>query len=306
MTDPISSDLVIGIDLGGTNIKAALLERATGRRLAGFSRPTLDGEFVSGTPRFAITVREIVTELESAAGQANLPVGLSAPGLANPAGHCMDWMPGRMHGLEKLDWPAFLNRRVNVLNDAQAALLREIWLGAAKGCDDVFMITLGTGVGGAVFSGGRLLKGAIGRAGHLGHLTTDLNATRDLYGTPGSLEVAIGNKTLHQRGGGSYASTLALLSACAAGDPEAERIWRESVRHLAAAVAGLVNVLDPELVILGGGIATGAGERLLGPMDEFLNLYEWRPGGHRVRLAVATLGDEAGALGAAHGLATQE
>lgn len=302
MPEPISSELVIGIDLGGTNIKAALLERATGRRLAGFSRPTLDGEFVSGTPRFAITVREIVAELESAAGQANLPVGLSAPGLANPAGHCMDWMPGRMHGLEKLDWPAFLNRRVNVLNDAQAALLGEIWLGAAKGCDDVFMITLGTGVGGAVFSGGRLLKGAIGRAGHLGHLTTDLNAPRDLYGTPGSLEVAIGNKTLHQRGGGSYASTLALLSACAAGDPEAERIWRESVRHLAAAVAGLVNVLDPELVILGGGIATGAGERLLGPMDEFLNLYEWRPGGHRARLTLAALGDEAGALGAARSL----
>lgn len=298
----LSSNLAIGIDLGGTNIKAALIDCGSGQLITSLSRPTLDGEFVEKMPRFALTVRDIIEEFEAHAGQTNLPVGLSAPGLANPAGHCIDWMPGRMHGLEKLDWPAFLHRRVNVLNDAHAALLGEVWTGAAKGCQDVFMITLGTGVGGAVFSDGRLLKGAIGRAGHLGHVTTDANAPVDLYGTPGSLEVAIGNKTIIERGEGRYATTHALLDSVSAGDAHAEKVWNESVRHLAAAIASLINILDPELIILGGGISTGAGDRLLNPLSRFLDEYEWSPGGSRVRLALASLGDEAGAFGSVRSL----
>lgn len=292
----------IGIDLGGTNIKAALIDSDTGTLITSLSRPTLDGEFVNEAPRFALTVRDIVHELEAWAGQGKLRVGLSAPGLANPNGRCIDWMPGRMHGLEKLDWPVFLDREVQVLNDAHAALLGEVWIGAARNCNNVFMITLGTGVGGAAFCDGRLLKGAIGRAGHLGHVTTDLNAPLDLYGTPGSLEVAMGNKTIQIRGAGRYASTLALLDACVTGDAEAEKIWLESVRHLAAAIASLINVLDPELIILGGGIATGAGDRLLNPLAALLDQYEWRPGGNRVRLTLAKLGDEAGAFGCVRNL----
>lgn len=292
----------IGIDLGGTNIKAVLVDQTQGQVHAKLSRPTLDGEFQDGTPRFALTVREIVLELEAQCGQGPLPVGLSAPGLANPGGRCIDWMPGRMHGLEKLDWPAFLDRRAAMLNDAQAALLGEVWQGAAQGCRDVFMITLGTGVGGAIVSGGHLLRGAIGRAGHLGHFTTDINAPVDVYGTPGSLEVAVGNKTIGQRTGGRYATTLDLLKHCREGDADALVWWQESVRHLAAGIAGLVNVLDPEMIVLGGGIATGAGDLLLQPLGQYLDTYEWRPGGHRVRLALAALGDEAGAVGAVYNL----
>lgn len=94
-------------------------------------------------------------------------MGLAAPGLAAPDGRCITWMPGRMHGLEGLDWTTRLGRPVKVLNDAQAALLAEVAFGAARGCRDVFLLTLGTGtgVGGAVWSGGRLLTGATGRAG---------------------------------------------------------------------------------------------------------------------------------------------
>ncbi|TDU64049.1 glucokinase [Prosthecobacter fusiformis] len=290
-------NVAIGIDLGGTNIKAALIECETGKLVTSFSRPTLDGEFVDGVPRFALTVRGIVEELEAQAGGGRLRVGLSAPGLANPNGRCIDWMPGRMHGLEKLDWPTFLDRHVNVLNDAHAALLGEVWVGAARGCQNVFMVTLGTGVGGAIFCDGRILKGAIGRAGHLGHVSTDVNAPTDLYGTPGSLEVAIGNKTIQERGEGRYATTLALLEAVATGDEHAVKVWLESLRHLGAALGSLINVLDPELIILGGGIATGAGDRLLKPLSVFLDEYEWRPGGKQVRLALASLGDEAGAYG---------
>lgn len=289
--------LAIGIDLGGTNIKAAVIARDSASLIASISRPTLDGEFIGDEPRFAHIVREIVHELEAQAGQGTLSVGLSAPGLANRNGRCIDWMPGRMHGLEKLDWSAFLDREVRVLNDAHAALLGEVWIGAAKGCQDVFMITLGTGVGGAVLCGGRLLKGHIGRGGHLGHITVDANAPKDIFNTPGSLESFLGNKTLQERGAGRYENTHVLVAAAAAGDAEAKTLWLESVRYLAAGIVSLVNVLDPELVILGGGIASGAGDQLMQPLHSYLDDFEWAPGGHRIRLALATAGEWAGAYG---------
>jgi glucokinase len=294
--------LAIGIDLGGTNIKAALIDAGSGERLESVSTPTLDGEFVGHEPRFAHTVREIVDDLESKAGQGNLRVGLSAPGLANPNGRCIDWMPGRMHGLEKFDWPAFLEREVQVINDAHAALLGEVWIGSARGCQDVFMITLGTGVGGAVLSGGRLLKGSIGRGGHLGHISLDAKAPKDIFNTPGSMESFLGNKTLQDRGGDRYASTHDLVAAAAKGDAFAQSLWLESVHHLAVGIVSLINVLDPELVILGGGIAAGAGDQLMLPLQSALAEYEWTPGGHRVRLALATAGEWAGAYGCVRNL----
>ena len=292
----------IGIDLGGTNIKAALVDTQTAEILATVSKPTRDGEFEGSTPGFAITVREIVEAFEARAGQ-KLSVGLSAPGLANPNGSCIDWMPGRMHGLENFVWADFLHRSCHVLNDAHAGLLGEVWAGAAQGTQDAFMLTLGTGVGGAIWSGGRLLKGHIGRAGHFGHVSTDANGERDLFHTPGSLEAAIGNQTISLRSQGRYHTTHDLLDAYAAGDAQAQQIWLESVRPLAAAIASLINILDPEIVIVGGGIAVGAGERLFGPLCQMLDGWEWRPGGRQAKLVPAALGDSAGCLGAVfHGI----
>lgn len=295
------NSLAIGIDLGGTNIKAALVGTGTAEVLGTLSKPTRDGEFEGNTPRFALTVREIVAEFEAQAG-ARLRVGLSAPGLANPNGRCIDWMPGRMHGLEKFDWSAFLDRECRVLNDAHAALLGEVWAGAAKDHRDVFMLTLGTGVGGAVYAGGRLLRGAIGRAGHLGHITLDVNEPCDVFGQPGSLESMLGNQTIAVRGEGRYANTHALIDAYGAGDAHASKVWLESVRQLAAGIASLINVLDPAVVIIGGGIATGGGKRLFEPLAGFLDEYEWRPGGQRAQIVSAMLGDSAGCLGSVFNL----
>ncbi|HYF36203.1 MAG TPA: ROK family protein [Prosthecobacter sp.] len=290
----------IGIDLGGTNIKAALIDRDSGALIRSLSRPTCDGEFVNGVPRFAVIVAEIISELESGTGQ--LPVGLSAPGLAHPNGRSITWMPGRMHGIEALDWPNQLDRHVRVLNDAQAALLGEVWLGAAKGCRDAFMITLGTGVGGAVMSGGQLLRGAIGRAGHLGHITVDALGERDVFNTPGSLEAAIGNQTLASRTAGRYATTLDLIDAIRTGDPEAAAVWQKSLHQLAAAIASFINVLDPAVVIVGGGIATGAYDLLFAPLQSLLDQFEWRPGSHQIKLLPAALSDHAGTFGSVHNL----
>lgn len=294
-------NLAIGIDLGGTNIKAALVDTQSTKTLATLSKPTRDGEFEGDMPRFAVTVREIVAEFETQAG-SKLSVGLSAPGLANPNGQCIDWMPGRMHGLEKLVWTDFLKRDCQVLNDAHAALLGEVWAGAARQAQDAFMLTLGTGVGGAIWSGGRLMKGKIGRAGHLGHISIDSNAPCDDFNTPGSLEDAIGNQTIALRGEGRYATTLTLLDAYAAGDEHAKKVWLTSVRHLAAGIASLINVLDPDVVIIGGGIAVGAKDLLFKPLQQALDEFEWRPGGNQARVVPAMLGDNAGCLGSVFNL----
>jgi glucokinase len=120
----------------------------------------------------------------------------------------------------------------------------------------------------------------------------------DIVNAPGSLEDAIGDCTVKKRSGGRFGSTLALVAAARRGDAQARRVWLASVQALAAAIASLVNVLDPEKVILGGGIAQ-AGAALLRPLKGFLNQFEWRPGGARVRLVQAQLAERAGAFGAA-------
>ena len=161
------------------------------------------------------------------------------------------------------------------------------------------LFTLGTGVGGAAMVDGRLLRGHIGRAGHLGHASLDPDGPPDCAGTPGSLEVAIGNCTIQARSGGRFHTTHDLIAAHLKGDAEASAIWLKSVKALAAAICSFINILDPEAVIVGGGIAR-AGAALFGPLQRFLERMEWRPGGHRARILPAQLGELAGAFGAAH------
>ena len=292
-----ASPLVIGVDVGGTHIKAALVDRDTGTVVQTRILQTCDGEWIGSEPLFAHRVRDLVYGLELFAGCGSLAVGLCAPGLANRNGRWIDWMPGRMHGLERFDWSAFLAREVSVMNDAHAALLGEVWVGSGQGCQDVIMLTLGTAGGGAILSGGKLIRGHIGRGGHLGHISINADGEQDAFQTPGSLDSFLGNKTLLQRTDGRYDSTDALVAAALAGELEARATWEDSVRRLAVAVASLINVLDPELVILGGGIAAGAGDSLLAPLQNHLDKYEWRPGGHRVRLMHARAGEWAGAIG---------
>jgi len=208
-------------------------------------------------------------------------------------------MQGRLADLQGLDWTRFLGRRslVPVLNDAQAALLGEVWKGAARGCENVIMLSLGTGVGGAAMLDGQLLRGHLGRAGHLGHISLDPTGSLDIVNTPGSLEEAIGECSLRRRTNGRFDSTVAML-ALGWNDGAIRAVWLESVRALARGIASLVNVLDPEVVVLGGGIVA-ARERLFEPLHAELDKIEWRPHGKKVRIVPATAGEFAGALGAA-------
>ena len=232
----------------------------------------------------------------------DIVLGVAAPGLAAPDAGSIAWMPGRLPGLEGLNWREWLGLRphVPVFNDAQAALLGESWLGAAKGAKNIVLLTLGTGVGGAAIVDGHLLRGHLGRAGHVGHVSLNPDGPLDIVNTPGSLEDAIGEYTLVQRSNGQFTTTRDLVETFRNGSKEAARIWLKSIHALAAVLSGLINVLDPEIVVLGGGIAD-ADDALFLPLQAALDQFEWRPGGARVRILKAALGPNAGAFGAAYG-----
>lgn len=288
--------VLIGIDIGGTQIKAAAFS-AEGALLHQRTAPTEDAPGHS-PPRFASHARALVQELETAVGERVERIGISAPGLAAKDARSIAYMPGRMHGLEGFDWSAWLGRSVPVLNDAHAALLGEAWQGAARGMQDVVMLTLGTGVGGAILADGKLLRGHIGRAGHLGHVCLDPLGAPTITGMPGGLEDWIGNHNIAARSEGRFATTHELVAAYEDGDAFAAKVWAKSVRALGCAIASLVNIVDPEAVVIGGGIAR-AGNSLFVPLQSVLDEVEWRPAGAKVRLLPATLGEWAGAYGAA-------
>jgi glucokinase len=223
------------------------------------------------------------------------PVGIAAPGLAAADNRSIRWMRGRLEAVEGLDWSTELARDIRVLNDAHAATVAEAWVGAAAGLSHVVLLTLGTGVGGGVICDGRLLQGRLGRAGHLGHITLDRDGERDIVNTPGSLEDLVGDHTVHARSG--YASTRDLVDALPA-DPQARSVWNRTIHTLACGITSLVNCFDPEVVVIGGGIA-GAGEALFGPLQEKMHAVEWRPTDEAVPVVPAALDSYAGAVGAA-------
>jgi glucokinase len=288
--------VAVGIDLGGTQIKARAFNEA-GEELASLAQPTED-RVQAGPPPFAKHVKALVGELERATGTRASCLGISAPGLAANDGRSIAFMPGRMHGLEGFDWSAWLGLAVPVLNDAHAALLGEVWLGAGRGLRHAILLTLGTGVGGAIWSDGRLLRGSIGRAGHFGHMSLDVGGTPTITGMPGGLENWIGNHNIAERTSGRFATTHELVAAYESGDAFARTVWEKSVLGLGCAIGSLINILDPEAVIIGGGIAR-AGRVLFDPLAAALDQCEWRPAGHRVKIVPAELGEWAGTCGAA-------
>src|SRR5439155_14078807 len=285
----------IGIDLGGSSIKAVTATPA-GEAL---SRHNIDFD-PDKNMEWAERIRALVQQLQQERCGPAGSIGVSAPGLAAADGRSIVCMPERLQGLEGLDWTKFLGapKMVPVLNDAHAALLGEAWVGAARGFENVIMLTLGTGVGRSAMVDGRLLRGHIGRAGHLGHSSLDPEGPPDCAGTPGSLEVAMGNCTLRERSRGRFQTTHDLIAAHLKGDAEATAIWLKSIKALAASVCSFINILDPEAVILGGGIAR-AGRALFEPLQQFLEPIEWQPVGQRAKIVPAQLGEFAGAIGAA-------
>lgn len=276
----------LGIDIGGTTIKAARIDE-NGRVLQ-----RLDATTHNDVCTLIKTIHNLLERLQS-----DGPVGIASAGLVAADNRSIRWMQGRMEAVQGLVWSDALDRPTVVLNDAHAATVGEAWVGAATGLRHIVLLTLGTGVGGGVICNGQLLQGAIGRAGHLGHTTLSLDGRPDIVGTPGSLEDFVGNHNVEARTG--FTSTIELVAAAAEGDTTAIAYWDRSLHALACGIASLINAFDPQAVVIGGGIAMAGDDSLFKPLREKLARFEWRPLDQAVPILPAVLGDLSGAVGAA-------
>lgn len=284
----------IGIDLGCTNIKSVLVDEA-GTVVDQSRHETREQD----DRHWKALVSTVIKDFKSRAKNNVEAIGLCAPGLAGVNNDCIACMPGRLPGLEHFNWSSWTGETIVVLNDAHAALTAEAAFGAAKGLKHAILLTLGSGVGGGILINGELYQGLSQMAGHFGHTTVEAGThVRDVTNMPGSIEEAIGNITIAQRSYGKYRTTFDLIDAYRGGEPFATWLWLDSVRKLSISIASAINIIAPQAVIVGGGIAQ-AGDALMQPLREFLALYEWHPDGRQTTLKLAAFSDMAGALGAA-------
>jgi glucokinase len=293
------SKIAIGVDLGGTRIKTVVVDGKGGLLYQEYT-PTNDGY-----ENWKKTIHGSIEQAKNNLGLSNYVVGISAPGIPDKKNSAIEFMPGRLQGLENFDWSSYLNKTTWVLNDAVAALMAEATLGSARDRRNVVMLTLGTGVGGAILIEGKPYQGSFQKAGHIGHISLNCEDHVDITGMPGSLEDAIGNCTIQKRSMGKFKDTNSLLEAYRNGDHFAKWVWLTSVRKLSIAIASISNMISPECVILGGGITEAAND-LIEPLESFLSVYEWRPGGNKVQIVKAQFNDMAGAIGAACFASVQE
>ena len=289
----MNNKATIGIDLGGTRIKGVAID-AAGTVLHQAYMPTNDGEGEVWKAAISATVFALRQKL----GTAGTGIGISAPGLPNKENTVIAFMPGRLEGLENFLWSDYLSCPAFVVNDGVAAMLAEAKTGAAKSSTNAVLVTLGTGVGGALLIDRKPFQGSFNKAGHIGHMVVDCHGDADVTGMPGSLEECIGNCTVEKRSSGRFSSTHLLLSAFRDGDPYAKTVWLTSVKKLAMALASVSNLLSPDTIVVGGGIAE-AGDDLFIPLQRWFDEYEWQPGGIRPAIVKATHSEYAGAVGAA-------
>ncbi len=292
---------VLAFDIGGTGMKAARVavsgeveqsrQCATPDSLAGFRTAA------------AAMLRELQTP-QVAAG------GICSKGIIDPQTCIVKVLPGTLHYLEGECLAALMpGLPVFADNDARAAMAAEREWGAARDCGDALMLTLGTGVGGGILSGGKLLEGAGGLAGHLGHLTVVADGEPCICGNRGCLETVFSARALesaaHAAAHRGVATRLTTASDCAEvfrlavqGDAVAADIVNRRTRALGAAIAGLVMTLDPERVILGGQIAR-AGDALFAPVRAEVHDRTFALLRREVPVLPSQLGDPPGVAGAA-------
>jgi len=305
----------IGIDLGGTNVAAGLVSEE-GELLGHFSEPTPKGaEHVADA--IAHAARLACAAAGKAPGDAE-SVGLASPGSIDPAVGIVEHAFNL--GLEHTPLAGMVSQRLGrpamLENDANAAALGEFVSGAGKGCSSLVAVTLGTGVGSGAVLNGKLFTGFNYAGMEAGHVVIHRGGRQCTCGRRGCWETyasATGlirstreAMELHPESAlWKSAPTLAAVNgktvfdACELGDPVAESVAAEYIADLACGVTNLINVLQPEVLCIGGGVSR-QGERLLAPIRAYLDREEFtRDGVRRTRLCAARLGNDAGIIGAA-------
>jgi len=305
--------MVLGIDIGGAQIKAGMVDER-GAILASRTVPT-----PADLDAFLVSLHDAVRWLLEA---TTLPagVGVGCKGTINPDSTQVETLWGGLHFLQGLrlselvglpkDVPVFAD------NDARVALAGEMVWGAARGHEHALMLTLGMGVGGAVLANGQLLRGHTGVAGNLGHITVEADGDPCACGGRGCLETVFSARAIEaaawnavHRGCASVLTRLfreqpqlvtcrTIFQAASEGDDVAAGIIAKAIRRLGAALAGLLHVFDPELVILGGHVAD-AGADLLVPLQEEVWSRSRGLLGREVPLVEQQVTDKSGIVGAA-------
>lgn len=292
----------IGIDLGATFIKMALVDHS-GRMY--FRREIK----TPANSEKAHLINSIVTNVESIIRESGLKkskflgVGIGVPGL-------VDSKKGIVHTLTNIKgWRGVPLRRIlekrlglkiGVDNDVNAMTLAEYKFGAGKGADNIICLTLGTGVGGGIIIEGRLYRGNSMSAGEIGHMPINENGPRCNCGGRGCLESYIGNRYILQRAKkafGDYIKLEYITFLAKRGDRKALDIWEEVAEKLSVALTGVINLLNPDRIIIGGGVSN-AGSFILKPLKEEIKKRAMQVPASHVKIVIAKLGADAGIIGA--------
>jgi glucokinase len=306
----------VGVDVGGTKIEVAGID-ATGSVLMRRRLATRTGE---GPAVIQSEIIETVLELQDEAGTRPIGLGIGVAGQIEP-------ITGTVRFAPNLDWRDVpigkvlgdaLGLPVFVTNDVRAATWGEWLHGAGRGCDDIVCLFLGTGIGGGVVSGGRMLAGCSNTAGELGHITVDLDGPLCHCGNHGCMEAMAGGWAiarsareavekdpgagallLRKAGGHAEGINARIVSQAAVeGDPMALGILESAARALAAGAVGLVNAFNPCRLILGGGVIQGL-PWLVDRVDREVHQRALTVAAAPLQVLPSKLGNDAGVIGAA-------
>jgi glucokinase len=311
---------VLGVDIGGTNLVVGAVrdDGATVLGLRSESTGAVHGADHVIERIVGMASKTIAEALATEPNATVIGVGIGSPGpLDTKAGIViltpnLGWvnMPVRDRIAERLKLPATLD------NDANCAMAGEWWIGAAQGARHAITFTLGTGIGGGIVVDGKLLHGASDVAGEVGHITIETNGRRCGCGNDGCLEAyasgpAIARRTREAIEAGAESaiklivhgdlgqiSAQTVYQAAAAGDPLALEVVQETAKYLGVGVANLINILNPEVVVICGGV-TQAGDRLFAPLKREVARRAFRPAVQACRIVPGALPGTAGVVGAA-------
>jgi glucokinase len=296
-----SGSLHLGLDLGATNLKWALVSRTDGwRTLATGQTPTRAD---TGPEGIVAELAEVGLGAVRAVGAGVTSVGIGIPGLYDPAAGATRFLPN-VPG----DWAgravagpvgAAIGAPAALINDARAFTLAELMLGAGRGVDSIVALTLGTGIGGGIAIDGRVVFGHDGTAGEIGHQTIEANGLACTCGNRGCLEAYARAERIAELCGTS--SPEEAVARARAGDEGAVRGLAEAGRFLGIGIANLIVLVNPDRVVLGGGVA-GAGDLLFDPIRAEIARRVYITSLVGIDIVAAELGTMAGAIGAAvHG-----
>lgn len=306
---------IAGVDIGGTNLRVGLVPFAGGRPVAVSSAPTCAARGPAAVVEEVVSMlRMVIAEV----GRANVAgVGIGAPGpLDRSRGVVLETPNLGWRDVPLVDMIASpIGLPVILDNDANCFAFGEWWLGAGRGAERLIGVTLGTGIGGGIILGGAPYRGASDAAGEVGHMSVDYSGRRCACGSRGCVEAYASGSAITARAAEGIArgadSALAaavgdpagitaemVCKAAAAGDGFATLMIDETARLIGVAISNLIHLLNPDVVVIGGGVA-GAGELLFAPLRDEVKHRAFRSAARACRIVQAELPATAGLVGAA-------